>query len=57
MISDDLLAILACPQCKGPVKLEADGSKILCEKCQLLYQIRDGIPVMLVEEAEKVGNG
>lgn len=50
----ELVEILACPQCKGPVKL-VDGEKgLLCEKCSLLYEIRDGIPVMLVNEAKRI---
>jgi hypothetical protein len=51
----ELVEILACPGCKGPVKLVNDETGLLCEKCGLLYEIRDGIPVMLVEEAKKVG--
>ena len=53
MIDKDLLEILACPNCKGPVKLK-DENGILCEKCQLLYAIQDGIPVMLIDKATKV---
>lgn len=56
MINKDLLAILACPQCKGPVKLIESDAKLSCEKCRLLYHIRDGIPVMLVDEAEKMSD-
>jgi len=51
MIDKKLLDILACPACKSDVKLE--GEKIVCVKCGLKYPVRDGIPVMLVEEAEK----
>ena len=53
MINKELLEILACPQCKEPVKLE--GEKIICTnpKCGLRFPIRDGIPVMLIDEAEK----
>jgi uncharacterized protein YbaR (Trm112 family) len=51
----ELVEILGCPKCKGPVKLVDDEKGLLCEKCGLLYEIRDGIPVMLVEEAKKVG--
>lgn len=53
MIDPELLSILACPKCKHPVRLE--GEKILCTSpaCGLRYPIRDGIPVMLIEEAEK----
>lgn len=51
MIDKELLDILACPECKADVRLE--GEKIVCTACGLRYPIRDGIPVMLVEEAEK----
>jgi len=52
MITKDLVDILACPACKGPVKYESE--KLVCEKCQLSYRIEDGIPVLLLEEAEKI---
>ena len=53
MIDKEFLEILACPACKAPVRLE--GERIVCTAagCGLRYPIRDGIPVMLVEEAEK----
>jgi uncharacterized protein YbaR (Trm112 family) len=51
-INKDLLEILACPKCKGAVKL-LEGKGILCEKCRLVYEIRDGIPIMLIDEAKK----
>jgi uncharacterized protein len=51
MIDKELLAILACPACQGDVKL--DNNKIVCVKCGRKYPIKDGIPVMLVDEAEK----
>ncbi|MBE0597886.1 MAG: Trm112 family protein [Desulfuromonadales bacterium] len=54
-ISRELLEILACPKCKGEVVLRADGAAILCHACQLAYPIRDDIPVMLIDEAEKIG--
>jgi len=53
MIDKKLLEILACPQCKADIKLE--GEKIVCVKCGLRYPIKDGIPIMLIEEAEKPG--
>jgi uncharacterized protein YbaR (Trm112 family) len=53
MIDKELLEILACPKCKAVVKHE--GEKIICTnpQCGLRYPIRDGIPVMLIDEAEK----
>jgi len=54
MISKDLLEILACPQCKGALQLQGEEG-LLCEKCLLLYEIRDDIPIMLIDQATKVG--
>jgi uncharacterized protein len=45
-----LLKILACPVCKAGVKL--DKEKIVCQKCGRIYPIKDGIPIMLEEEAK-----
>ena len=50
MIDPALLEILACPACKTEVKLE--GERLVCTRCGRRYPIRDGIPVMLIEEAE-----
>lgn len=50
MIDPKLLEILACPACKTDVKLEQD--RLVCVQCGRRYPIRDGIPVMLIEEAE-----
>ena len=51
MIDKELLSILACPACKAEVKEE--GEKIVCQKCGLKYPVKDGIPIMLIDEAEK----
>jgi len=53
-VDKELLEILACPSCRGDVELQAvgDGEQIVCLSCGLRYPVRDGIPVMLVEEAE-----
>lgn len=51
MIDKELLDILACPACKSDVELK-DG-KIVCTKCKLKFPIKDGIPIMLVDEAEQ----
>jgi uncharacterized protein YbaR (Trm112 family) len=51
MISPELLAILACPVCKKPLQITAD--KLQCVGCGRLYPIRDGIPILLAEEAQK----
>ena len=52
-LSSDLLEILACPKCKS--KVQYDGEKMIClgVSCGLRFPVKDGIPVMLIEEAEK----
>ena len=52
MIKKELLDILACPKCKGEVKLSSDNKGLICEACKLVYEIRDDIPVMLIDEAK-----
>jgi len=59
-ISKDLLKILACPRCKGDLKLKEESATrgaegLICDKCKLFYPIRDGIPVMLIGEAIPIG--
>ena len=51
MIDQELLDILACPVCKTPIRLE--GERLICDQCGRRYPIRDGIPVMLIDEAEQ----
>ena len=50
MIDQQLLEILACPVCKTEVKLDAEW--LVCVQCGRRYPIREGIPVMLIEEAQ-----
>jgi len=50
-ISKDLLDVLACPKCKGEVRLSAERDGLVCAACNVLYPIRHDIPVMLIEEA------
>jgi uncharacterized protein YbaR (Trm112 family) len=51
-LPQDLLDILACPQCRGP--LQAEPSSLRCDTCMLRYRVENGIPVMLISEAEHV---
>lgn len=53
-LSKELLEILACPKCKGEVQSQESGAKIVCNACRLAYPVRDGIPVMLIDEAEQI---
>ncbi len=52
MIDKELLDILACPSCKGKIVYDQENEKLNCQKCGRRYPIRDGIPVMLIDEAE-----
>lgn len=51
-IAKELLEILACPKCKAPVVQEDDAIQCTGRECRLRYPIRDGIPIMLIEEAK-----
>lgn len=51
MINQQLLDILVCPKCKSPISMVEGGRALLCEPCQLKYPVREGIPIMLIEEA------
>ena len=52
-LSKTLLDILACPACKGEIVHEAASQKLVCVgACRRRYPIREGIPVMLIDEAE-----
>lgn len=51
-LSKELLDILACPKCKGELRLNADENGLICDQCKLLYEIRDDIPIMLIDEAK-----
>jgi uncharacterized protein YbaR (Trm112 family) len=49
-----LLEILVCPVCKGPLDYRKAAAELVCKPCRLAYPIKDGIPVMLEEEARQV---
>lgn len=54
MLPKELLEILVCPQCKGDLEYDAAGQKLTCHACKLRYAIEDDIPIMLIDEAEKL---
>jgi len=55
-ISKELLDILACPKCKGDIHLTEAQDGLICNNCKLLYEIRDGIPIMLIDEAKPLSD-
>lgn len=52
MVKKELLDILACPKCKGPVSLNDTSDGLVCPACKLVYAIKDDIPIMLIDEAK-----
>lgn len=51
MLDKKLLSILVCPLCKGPLKYQAEKQELVCRADSLAFPIREGIPVMLQEQA------
>jgi hypothetical protein len=52
-----LLEILVCPLTKGPLSYDAEAQELISERAGLAYPIRDGIPIMLVDEARPLTSG
>lgn len=53
MIDPKLLEVLACPVCKGDLSPDENEQKLICKKCRVKYSIKNEIPIMLVDQAEK----
>ncbi|PLX98573.1 MAG: hypothetical protein C0622_11575 [Desulfuromonas sp.] len=51
-LKPELLEILVCPKCKQEIQANEDASLLSCEQCRLRFPVRDGIPVLLSDEAE-----
>ncbi len=49
-----LLDILVCPLCKGPLLYKKADNELICKPDRIAFQIKDGIPVMLEEDARKI---
>lgn len=54
-VDPKLLEILVCPLCKGPLVYRKDASELVCKGERLAYPVKDGIPVMLEDDARKLG--
>jgi uncharacterized protein YbaR (Trm112 family) len=57
MVDRKLLEILVCPLTKGPLRYDAERQELVSERAGLAYPIRDGIPIMLVDEARRLDEG
>ena len=53
-VDPKLLEILVCPLTKGPLRYDAEAQELISERARLAYPIRDGIPIMLVDEARRL---
>ena len=53
-VDPKLLEILVCPMTKGPLRYDRDKQELISDQAKLAYPIRDGIPIMLVDEARKL---
>jgi uncharacterized protein YbaR (Trm112 family) len=51
-VQPDLLEILVCPKCKGTLEMTEQQDGLVCNACRLEYEIRDDIPIMLIDEAK-----
>ena len=54
-VDPKLLEILVCPLTKGPLRYDREAQELVSEQAGLAYPIRDGIPIMLIEEARRLG--
>ncbi|MCK4579233.1 MAG: Trm112 family protein [Candidatus Marinimicrobia bacterium] len=50
-IAVELLEILVCPKCKGELLHREDPEQLVCGECRLAYPVKDGIPIMLIDQA------
>ena len=55
-IDKRLLEILVCPQSRGPLVYDRENSELLSRKARLAYPVRDGVPIMLVDEARSLSD-
>ena len=52
-----LLEILVCPLSKGPLRHDAERQELISERARLAYPIREGVPILLVDEARELEEG
>jgi len=50
MLSKELLDILCCPKCKADLTYSAEQSTLACTRCGKIYQVKNDIPIMLVDD-------
>ena len=55
MLKRELLDILVCPKCRGELEYCRNPEELICHECNLAYQVKDDIPIMLIDEARVLG--
>ncbi len=53
-LSEEILSIIVCPQCKGELQYERNKNRLACDNCRLVFRVEDDIPVLLIDEAESL---
>ncbi|MBN2417491.1 Trm112 family protein [bacterium] len=53
MLDPRLVELLACPQCKKDLEYDTGNNTLVCRHCKLKYPVRNDIPIMLIDQAEK----
>jgi uncharacterized protein len=56
MISKELLDLIRCPACKAELRFDEPAHTLTCGACRRVYPVRDGIPILLVDEAKIPGS-
>lgn len=54
MIDKKILEIIACPKCKGDLIYDEKKDRLICSNCKLAFPVKEGIPILIIEEAEKI---
>jgi uncharacterized protein YbaR (Trm112 family) len=53
-LSEKLIEKLACPSCRSKLEYDEKNEKLICQECQVFYKVNNDVPVLLIDEAEKL---
>ena len=53
-LSEKLEEKLACPSCRSKLEYDEKNEKLICQECQVFYKVNNDVPVLLIDEAEKL---
>ncbi|PIP14183.1 MAG: hypothetical protein COX48_02115 [bacterium (Candidatus Stahlbacteria) CG23_combo_of_CG06-09_8_20_14_all_34_7] len=54
MLDKKLLAILACPKCKGDLDYDSEKEILICKKDKIYFEVKNNIPILLIDKAKKL---